>query len=175
MIDAASVVDDSLAGRALTGEVKGPQIPEATDDTAHAKGRSAGRRVSAHSGGEDHVTRQRRQQLAPSENRFQIILEAAMGDEEKHHFFRYEADGDEDLPGIFLATSNLLQEGREVRVRIRLGDSVEPIETDGVVSWHQAEGSLNAPVGMGVEIVTLAEEAQASVARWLGEHPAILV
>ena len=131
--------------------------------------------ASSHSASEDLETRRRRGRVRVATNRFRITLEAVLGGAEKHQFFHYEADDTDDLPGLFLATPNLLKEGREVRVRIKLGDSAKPIETDGIVSWRRQVGDREGPPGMGIEIASLSKADRDQVGDWLGQHSPMVV
>ena len=128
----------------------------------------------SHSRREDGVTRRRRGRVRKGTGRFRITLEAILGGGEKHAFFKYDADSPEDLPGLFLATPNLLKEGREVRVKIKLAGE-RTVETDGVVSWRRQAGDREGPPGMGIEIASLAKDDREAISEWLNDHPPMVV
>ena len=80
-------------------------------------------------------------------------------------FFRYQADGPSELPGLFLATPNLLREEREVKLRIRVAG--RSTETEGRVSWRRQAVDGLGPPGMGIDIIELSQEDRDHVASYL--------
>jgi hypothetical protein len=106
-------------------------------------------------------------------NQFKITLEAQLGGSEPHHFFRYEADGPEDLPGFFVSTPNLLKEGREVRVKIGLRS--EQLEVTGIVAWRRQRGQPGGGPGMGVELIGLSPAELELLGRWTTEHLPVVI
>jgi|GEM_PF-1608732 len=122
---------------------------------------------------ESSVTRQRRGRGRSGAKQFKITLEAVLGQGEKHTFFRYRADGPTDLPGLFLATPNLLREGREVKLRIKINNN--SIETRGVVSWRRQATDGQGPPGMGIEIAELSEEDWGHVGAYMKKAAPMVV
>ncbi len=106
-------------------------------------------------------------------NQFKITLEAQLDAGEAHHFFRYEADGPEDLPGFFIATPNLLKEGREVRVRI--SGREKHIEVAGIVAWRRQRGQPGGGPGMGVELIGLSQDEVDIVKTWVTEREPVVI
>lgn len=133
----------------------------------------ARQRASGHSASEHAATHQRRGRTSPGANLFKITLEAVLGGDERHEFFRYRADGPDDLPGLFLATPNLLKEGREVRLRMKLGDLF--LEASGVVSWRRQAEDANGPPGMGIEITSIGQQELNHIHEWLKANPPMVV
>jgi hypothetical protein len=129
--------------------------------------------AGANTSSEAKVTRRRRGRARSGTNQFKITLEAVLGQGEKHTFFRYRADGPTDLPGLFLVTPNLLREGREVKLRIKLDTA--SIETRGVVSWRRQAADGQGPPGMGIEIAELNEDEWASVGAWMKQVAPMVV
>lgn len=140
------------------------QVQRPSQDTAPAGARSRS---------ENAATRRRRGRTKQGTNQFKITLEAVLGGPEKHTFFRYRADSTTDLPGLFLATPNLLREGRDVTLRIKL-DS-HSIETRGVVSWRRHAADGQGPPGMGIEIAELNEDEWANVGAWMKKTAPMVV
>jgi len=122
---------------------------------------------------EDAVTRRRKGRARARTNQFRITLEAQLADGEQNHFFTYRDDGPDDLPGIFIATPNLLKVGREVRVRIGLGDG--QLEATGIVGWRRQRGESGGPPGMGVELLNLSEADRVLIASWIEQHPPVRI
>ncbi len=132
-------------------------------------------RHGGHSRREDEATRRRRAgaRVQPPTGGFRITLEILLGPGESSRLFRYEEDGPEDLPGVFLVTPSLLKEGREVRMRIHLGERL--VEADGVVSWRRTEADAGGPPGMGIEIADLKPEGEEALRAWMEEFPPLVV
>ena len=106
-------------------------------------------------------------------NQFKITLEAVLESTEPHHFFRYENDGAEDLPGLFIATPNLLKVGREVRVRV--GRDGRFLEATGIVAWRRQRGDSGGVPGMGIELLNLSEPERVQVTKWNQEKPPVTI
>ncbi len=118
----------------------------------------------------DSARRQRRGPRASAKtSQVRFNLEAQMGGDEGHHFFKYAGDGADELPGLFVATRNLLKEDREVRVAIGLDGS--PLQAKGIVAWRRRPGDDGGPPGMGIELTWLADDARAALGDWLASHP----
>lgn len=123
---------------------------------------------------EDKATRKRANARARVRtNQFKITLEAVLESSEPHHFFRYENDGVDDLPGLFIATPNLLKVGREVRVRV--GRDGRFLEATGIVAWRRQRGDSGGVPGMGIELLNLSEPERAQVARWNQEKAPVTI
>jgi len=118
--------------------------------------------------GDESVTRRRKGRARARTNQFRITLEAQLEGGESE-LFVYENDGPEELPGVFIATPNLLKVGREVRVRVGLRGT--QLEATGVVAWRRQRGEPGGPPGMGVELLQLGEADRAIVTDWLARHP----
>ncbi|PKN59035.1 MAG: hypothetical protein CVU56_02780 [Deltaproteobacteria bacterium HGW-Deltaproteobacteria-14] len=134
---------------------------------------SPGRFEGAVSRTEDEVTRRRKGRARARTNQFRITLEAQLDGGDAHHFFTYRDDGPEDLPGIFIATPNLLKVGREVRVRVGLGKG--QLEATGIVGWRRQRGEEGGPPGMGVELLNLSEADRVLITSWVAEHPPVQI
>ncbi len=89
------------------------------------------------------------------------------------HFFVYENDGPDDLPGLFHATPNLLKVGREVRVRI--GRSGRFVEAVGIVAWRRQRGEPGGDPGMGIELLKLTDADRILVVQWATDRPAQMI
>jgi hypothetical protein len=100
-------------------------------------------------------------------------LEATMDGDTGHTFFSYDDDGEEDLPGLFLATKNLLKEDRAVRVALSIGDA--NVQLKGIVAWRRMEADSEGPSGMGIEITWLGPGAPEALGNWLAENSPITV
>ncbi|MGM0574293.1 MAG: hypothetical protein ACQEXJ_00980 [Myxococcota bacterium] len=120
--------------------------------------------------GGEGASRPKRQDSHTTQVRFN--LQARMAGDEDHHFFRYEANGEEpgDLPGLFIATSNLLKEDREVEVDIDLDDE-DTVRAKGVVAWRRKPGDGDDPAGMGIELTWVEDGGRDKLDAWLSEHP----
>lgn len=118
---------------------------------------------------EDKATRKRANARARVRtNQFKITLEAHLEVTEPHHFFRYENDGVEDLPGLFIATPNLLKVGREVRIRVGRGGKF--LEATGIVAWRRQRGDSGGVPGMGIELLNLSDPEKVQVVKWTEER-----
>lgn len=136
---------------------------EAGDDDDEAGGREG-----------EKITRKRASARARVRtNQFKITLEALLEASEAHHFFRYENDGQEDLPGLFIATPNLLKVGREVRVRV--GRDGRFLEATGIVAWRRQRGDSGGVPGMGIELLNLSDPERAQVLKWIQERPPVTI
>jgi hypothetical protein len=100
-------------------------------------------------------------------------LEANFGDESGHTFFSYDDDGEDDLPGLFVATNNLLKEDRAVRVALSLGEA--DVQLKGIVAWRREEADSEGPAGMGIEITWLGPGAPEALGNWLAENSPVTV
>lgn len=118
----------------------------------------------------DGAGRQRRgARVNAKTSQVRFNLEAQMGSDEGHHFFQYSDDGPDDLPGLFVATRNLLKEDREVRVAIGLDG--KPLQAKGVVAWRRKPGDAAGTPGMGIELTWVADEARDALNDWIASHP----
>lgn len=122
---------------------------------------------------EDEVTRRRKGRARARTNQFRITLEARLDGGEEHHFFSYRDDSPDDLPGVFIATPNLLKVGREVRVRIGLGQG--QLEATGIVGWRRQRGEAGGLPGMGVELLNLSESDRVLISNWVADHPPVQI
>jgi len=123
---------------------------------------------------EDKATRKRASARARVRtNQFKITLEAHLDPDEPHHFFRYENDGEGDLPGLFIATPNLLKVGREVRIRV--GRAGQFLEATGIVAWRRQRGDTGGTPGMGIELLNLSEPERNLVAKWIKDKAPVTI
>lgn len=127
----------------------------------------------AQSRSEDEVTRRRKGRARARTNQFRITLEAQMDGPDGHAFFSYKNDNPDDVPGVFIATPNLLKVGREVRVRV--GFDGGQLEATGVVSWRRQRGEAGGPPGMGIELLNLSEVDRALVGDWTARKAPLVV
>ena len=130
--------------------------------------------ISPHSPAEDAATESRIDEAPEEEGDFPITLEIDLTSQEGHSFFRYEDDDPDELPGLFLATSRRLKEGREVILEM-LVTTDGRVNTKGVVSWSQKEEDGEGPNGMGIDIVDLTPADMALVRIWLETHQMMMV
>ena len=112
-------------------------------------------------------------EAAAGGSKVRFNLEANLNSETGHTFFKYEDDGEDDFPGLFIATNNLLKEDREVRIALDLDDA--SIQLKGVVDWRRLEPDEEGPAGMGIEITWLGPGGPEALGVWLAEHPPITV
>jgi hypothetical protein len=123
---------------------------------------------------EDRATRKRASARARVRtNQFKITLEAHLDGAEPHHFFRYEHDGEADLPGLFIATPNLLKVGREVRIRV--GRQSQFLEATGIVAWRRQRGDAGGAPGMGIELLNLSDPERALVNKWIKDQAPVTI
>lgn len=122
---------------------------------------------------EDKVASRRNARARAKTNQFKITLEAHLDLGEPHHFFVYENDGPNDLPGLFIATPNILKVGREVRVRC--GRAGVFLEATGIVAWQRQRGDARGLPGMGIELLNLSDTEKKLVEKWVKERPAVTI
>ncbi|MFO0749449.1 MAG: hypothetical protein U1F43_27840 [Myxococcota bacterium] len=125
--------------------------------------------VGGNSRAEDKVASRRNARARAKTNQFKITLEAHLDLGEPHHFFVYENDGPADLPGLFIATPNILKVGREVRVRV--GRAGVFLEATGIVAWQRQRGDARGLPGMGIELLNLSDPEKRLVEKWVKERP----
>ena len=106
-------------------------------------------------------------------NEFKISLEAQLGSDDGHQFFRYADDLVTDTPGFFIATPNLLKIGREVRIRIQANRAA--LDATGIVAWRRQRGEPGGAPGMGIELLSLSEADHAQITQWLESYPAAVI
>ncbi|PIE18492.1 MAG: hypothetical protein CSA66_04595 [Proteobacteria bacterium] len=131
------------------------------------------RSEGANSKTEDQVTRRRKGRARARTNQFRITLEANLDAGEPHHFFAYRNDTPDDIPGLFIATPNLLKVGREVRVSATLAGAT--LAATGVVAWRRQRGETGGPPGMGIELLNLGDDERELVDIWVSEHVPVTV
>jgi len=155
-------------GPAIAGE----PMRMASGETEHIEDDDEG--LSGVSRAEDKATRKRASARARVRtNQFKITLEAHLDHGEPHHFFRYENDGPTDLPGLFIATPNLLKVGREVRIRV--GRAGQFLEATGIVAWRRQRGDAGGTPGMGIELLNLSEPERNVVGKWITDKAPITI
>ncbi|MCC6623000.1 MAG: hypothetical protein IT385_17205 [Deltaproteobacteria bacterium] len=125
--------------------------------------------LSGTSRAEDKVASRRNARARAKTNQFKITLEAHLDLGEPHHFFVYENDGPGDLPGLFIATPNILKVGREVRVRV--GRAGTFLEATGIVAWQRQRGDSRGVPGMGIELLNLTDAERRLVDAWVKDRP----
>lgn len=164
----ASQAQDHLRdGQAIAGEpvrVASGEVEQDDDDDS----------IGGVSRAEDKATRKRASARARVRtNQFKITLEAHLDQNEPHHFFRYENDSEGDLPGLFIATPNLLKVGREVRIRV--GRSGQFLEATGIVAWRRQRGDTGGTPGMGIELLNLSEPERNLVIKWITDKAPVTI
>jgi len=164
----SNVVQDNLRdGPAIAGEplrMASGEVEQEDEDEG----------IGGVSRAEDKATRKRASARARVRtNQFKITLEAHLDATEPHHFFRYENDGEADLPGLFIATPNLLKVGREVRIRV--GRSGQFLEATGIVAWRRQRGDTGGTPGMGIELLNLSEPERSLVAKWIKDKAPVTI
>jgi hypothetical protein len=154
-------------GPAIAGET----LRVASGEVDNSSGEEA---LGGVSRAEDKATRKRASARARVRtNQFKITLEAQLDHGESHHFFRYENDGPGDLPGLFIATPNLLKVGREVRIRV--GQAGQFLEATGIVAWRRQRGEVGGTPGMGIELLNLAEPELTLVNQWIADRAPVTI
>lgn len=156
------VAGPAIAGETLkvaSGEVEQDEPDESMGGVSRAEDKATRKRASA--------------RARVRTNQFKITLEAHLDDGEPHHFFRYENDGPEDLPGLFIATPNLLKVGREVRIRV--GRSNQFLEATGIVAWRRQRGDAAGTPGMGIELLNLSEPEKNLVGKWIADKTPVTI
>lgn len=164
----SNVVQDNLRdGPAIAGEplrMASGEVEQEDEDEG----------IGGVSRAEDKATRKRASARARVRtNQFKITLEAHLDATEPHHFFRYENDGEADLPGLFIATPNLLKVGREVRIRV--GRSGQFLEATGIVAWRRQRGDTGGTPGMGIELLNLSEPERNLVGKWIKDKAPVTI
>jgi hypothetical protein len=187
---AEAIPQTSAFGRPATGRTESTQVftpaaalsstvASSSEDAYSASGSSESADddedgVGGVSRAEDKATRRRASARARVRtNQFKITLEAVLESTEPHHFFRYENDGADDLPGLFIATPNLLKVGREVRVRV--GRDGRFLEATGIVAWRRQRGDAGGVPGMGIELLNLSEPERQQVGKWTQEKAPVTI
>jgi len=165
---ASQPVSDNLRdGPAIAGEplrVASGEVEQEDEDEG----------IGGVSRAEDKATRKRASARARVRtNQFKITLEAHLDASEPHHFFRYENDGDADLPGLFIATPNLLKVGREVRIRV--GSTGQFLEATGIVAWRRQRGDAGGTPGMGIELLNLSDPERNMVGKWIKDKAPVTI
>ncbi len=165
--EASHDLDTMRDGEAIAGEpmrvASGEVDQEGDDDSLGGVSRA-----------EDRATRKRASARARVRtNQFKITLEAHLDATEPHHFFRYENDGPADLPGLFIATPNLLKVGREVRIRV--GRAGQFLEATGIVAWRRQRGDTGGTPGMGIELLNLSEPERNLVGKWIKDKAPVTI
>ncbi|MEZ4269200.1 MAG: hypothetical protein R3F39_22825 [Myxococcota bacterium] len=147
--------DDGAAVDATLPEGSEAVAPEAEASVRRVEGR--GRR------------RRGRQHAWTTQVRFN--LDAPMHGDHSHYFFVYgEDNGTGELPGVFVATPNLLKEDREVELQVSLVPD-SPYQAKGIVAWRRSPGESGGPPGMGIELTWLEDGAREAIESWMSEHP----
>jgi len=167
----------SPAGRPAAEGRDGPEIagePVRVMSGEVAQGDGEGEEgIGGVSRAEDKATRKRASARARVRtNQFKITLEANLADED-NHFFRYENDSVDDLPGLFIATPNLLKVGREVRISVR--QATQRLEATGIVAWRRQRGDAGGSPGMGIELLNLSDPERALVETWISNKPPVTI
>ncbi len=102
-------------------------------------------------------------------------LDAPMHGDYAHYFFTYAEDaGSSELPGVFVATPNLLKEDREVELQVSLRPDAS-YQAKGIVAWRRSPGEAGGPPGMGIELTWLEDGAREIIEAWLRDHPPTVV
>ena len=160
----SAVTSQVIAGEAVRVESGAVERDDDGDDDGVGGGSRA----------DDKATRKRASARARVRtNQFKITLEAHLDAGEPHHFFRYENDGAADLPGLFIATPNLLKVGREVRIRV--GRQGQYLEATGIVAWRRQRGDAGGVPGMGIELLNLSEPERGLVAKWIKDKAPVTI
>ncbi|MFT5434082.1 MAG: hypothetical protein ACI9OJ_004795, partial [Myxococcota bacterium] len=82
-----------------------------------------------------------------------IELSVAVDFGTDHNFFAGQTEN-LGVGGLFIATNNLLQAGRIVRLRLALPDE-GTLEIDGEVAWRRPEPDDEGPMGLGIRFMEL--------------------
>ncbi|MCB9728752.1 MAG: hypothetical protein H6744_17385 [Deltaproteobacteria bacterium] len=119
--------------------------------------------------------RQRRGRQHAWTTQVRFNLDAPLYGGEGHHFFVYAEDAEgEELPGLFVATANLLKEDREVELQIGLTPE-RAWHGKGIVAWRRSPGEGTGKPGMGIELTWLEEGGREAIDAWLSKHPPVVV
>lgn len=120
------------------------------------------------------ASRRRRNRKPTKTSQVRFNLEARMGADEGHHFFLYEDDAGAELPGLFVATHNLLKEDREVSIAVGLGDDAL-VQAKGIVAWRRKAGEEDGSPGMGIELTWLEAGGRAALDAWLADNEPVVL
>jgi len=77
------------------------------------------------------------------------------------------------LPGLFIATPNLLKVGREVRIRV--GRAGQFLEATGIVAWRRQRGDPGGEPGMGIELLNLSDSERELVSKWIKDEAPVTI
>jgi hypothetical protein len=100
-----------------------------------------------------------RPRLAP----IRVTLDVSLEPGSVSCLYLEEGHRDGDLPGVFIATPNLLKVDRDVRVRLARGGA--RLELNARVVWRET----HEPSGMGVALSDVAASERATLMRWASE------
>lgn len=99
---------------------------------------------------ENRASKRSKKRRRPSQVRFN--LDVSLHDGGASRLFRFAGDGDDALPGLFVATRNLLKIGREVQIKLEL-DTGE-VRIWGTVEWRR-ELDDGTEAGLGVRVTAV--------------------
>lgn len=162
-----------FVGEEGDGEAASASGDEAAGEQPAAESGSGGEQAEVtgeqDESGKTGGARRQGKRVQPETRQVRYDLNARVGEAQQHHFFRYEDDDPDELPGFFVATEQLLKEDREVLLGIDL-DGEQTVEAKGIVSWRNKPGEEDPP-GMGIELTWIEEEGKQALDRWLASNP----
>ena len=171
--DEADTVMEAATAEATPEPAEGDEASssESPSEEAESEEESPEGDAEEHDEAQDEADTSSDEEASDAQVRFN--LEADFDNDSGHNFFCYDDDGDEDLPGLFIASSNLLKEDREVRVALSLAGA--QVQLKGIVAWRREEADGEGPAGMGIEITWLGPGAPEALGNWLAENTPITV
>ena len=86
----------------------------------------------------------------------------------QHEFYAGET-ANLGVGGLFIATENLLQVGREIALNLDLPEA-GALSLKGEVAWRRPQGSTEGPAGLGIRFVELQEEMRSSIEAFLSKR-----
>jgi hypothetical protein len=156
-------------------ELSGPDDGAAVDATMPESTQALAAGSEATVQRREGVGRRRRGRQHAWTTQVRFNLDAPMHGDHSHYFFTYAEDnGSSELPGVFVATPNLLKEDREVELQVSLRPDT-PYQAKGIVAWRRSPGDAGGPPGMGIELTWLEDGAREIIESWLREHPPTVV
>lgn len=97
-----------------------------------------------------------------------ITLDANVDFGSPHNFYTGTADNI-SVGGLFVATRNLLPEGRTVTMRFSLPGTLR-MDIEGIVAWRRLVADSTGPVGLGLRFERVPDEARDEIERFIRQR-----
>ena len=85
------------------------------------------------------------------------------------HYFFSGATVDLGVGGVFIATPDLIREGRQIHLRLSL-PGWGPLEVVGEVAWRRLVATDDGPPGLGIQFCEVDELAQAAIEEFVANR-----